>query len=187
MGVELPPLLPGTAKRPPRPSSRRDRTRVIAFRVPHNSAVQVYDYKKKASRIVFGPDMVMLMPDEQFSVMRLSGDKPKRPNVITSLCLNLGPDFMTDIVTVETSDHARLRLTLSYNWYFDVAAALAGDAGKSIASRVRGAVAMETFDNFHKLSAKIIRASVFGTDGETGRVRDEYRFASNNLIITNVD
>ena len=70
----------------------------------------------------------MLRPDEQFSVMRLSGDKPKRPNVITSLCLNLGPDFMTDIVTVETSDHARLRLTLSYNWHFDVTAALAGDA-----------------------------------------------------------
>merc|ERR1719231_1197320 len=110
---------------------------------------------------------------------------------------------MTDIVTVETSDHARLRLTLSYNWHFDVAAALAGDAEtagrifsvrdftgdacKSIASRVRGAVAMETFDNFHKLSAKIIRASVFGVDAESGKVRDEYKFASNNLIITNVD
>ena len=67
------------------------------FRVPHNSAIQLYNYKSKASRIAFGPDLVMLMPDEQFSVMRLSGDKPKRPNVITSLNLQLGPDFMTDI------------------------------------------------------------------------------------------
>jgi len=27
---------------------------------------------------------------------------------------------MTDIVTVETSDHARLSLQLAYNWKFDV-------------------------------------------------------------------
>merc|ERR1719409_54435 len=46
---------------------------------------------------------------------------------------------------------------------------------------------METFDNFHKSSARIIRTSVFGVDGGSGRVRDEYRFASNNLVITNVD
>ena len=32
----------------------------------------------------------------------------------------LGPDFSTDIVVVETSDHAGLRLQLSYSWYFDV-------------------------------------------------------------------
>ena len=104
---------------------------------------------------------------------------------------------------METSDHARLRLTLSYNWHFDVAAALAGDAEaagrifsvrdftgdacKSIASRVRGAVAMETFDNFHKMSAKIIRQSVFGIAKETDKIKDEYRFVANNLIITNVD
>lgn len=69
---------------------------------------------------MLGPSAVMLGPDEQFTVINLSGDKPKRPNVIKSLFLNLGPDFMTDIVTVETSDHARLKLQLSYNWHFDV-------------------------------------------------------------------
>ena len=96
--------------------SARDKTRVVSFRVPHNSAIQIYDYKTKDSRLIFGPDLVMLGPDENFNVIRLSGDKPKVPNVIKSLCLMLGPDFMTDIITVETSDHARLRLTLSYNW-----------------------------------------------------------------------
>jgi major vault protein len=73
----------------------RDKTQVVKFRVPHNCAIQLYNYKSKASRISFGPDMIMLMPDEQFSVMSLSGDKPKRPNVIKSLALQLGPDFMT--------------------------------------------------------------------------------------------
>ena len=67
-------------------------------------------------RVIFGPDLVMLDPDEQFTVLNISGGKPKRPNEIKALCLMLGPDFCTDIVVVETADHARLSLQLSYNW-----------------------------------------------------------------------
>merc|ERR1712072_81054 len=177
----------------------RDKTQVVKFRVPHNCAIQLYNYKSKASRIAFGPDMIMLMPDEQFSVMSLSGDKPKRPNVIKSLALQLGPDFMTDILVVETSDHARLKLTLSYNWHFDVDRTDAstegkifavrdftGDACKAMGSRVRGAVSGVTFDVFHKNSIKIIRASVFGMNKD-GKVGDRFHFYSNNLVITNID
>lgn len=67
-------------------------------------------------RVVFGPELVMLGPDEQFTVLSLSGDKPKRANVIKAVCLLLGPDFCTDIITIETADHARLQLQLAYNW-----------------------------------------------------------------------
>lgn len=28
----------------------RDKTRVVSYRVPHNAAVQVYDYREKAAR-----------------------------------------------------------------------------------------------------------------------------------------
>eukprot|EP00057_Strongylocentrotus_purpuratus_P018533 XP_011673007.1 PREDICTED: major vault protein-like [Strongylocentrotus purpuratus] len=143
----------------------REKTRVISFRVPHNAAVQIYDYKEKKARVVFGPELVMLGPDEQFTQLSLSGGKPKRPNVIKALCLLLGPDFCTDIITIETADHARLQLQLSYNWHFDVpdktdVAASAklfsvpdfiGDACKAIASRIRGAVAGVQFDDFHKV------------------------------------
>jgi major vault protein len=57
---------------------------------------------------------------------------------------------MTDIVVVETADHARLSLKLAYNWHFDVSSEpekifavpdFVGDACKAVASRVRGAVA----------------------------------------------
>ena len=95
---------------------KREKTKVVSFRVPHNAAVQIYDYKEKTARVVFGPELVMLRPDEQFTQLSLSGGKPKRPNVIKSLCLLLGPDFCTDIITIETADHARLQLQLSYNW-----------------------------------------------------------------------
>lgn len=132
--------------------------------------------------------------------MSLSGGKPKRPAMINSLAMLLGPDFMTDLIVVETSDHARLQLMLSYNWFFDVdknnddeSEALfsvpdfVGDACKAIASRVRGAVAAVPFDKFHQNSAKIIRTSVMGVDEGTGRVRDNFRFTANNLVITNID
>jgi major vault protein len=102
---------------------------------------------------------------------------------------------MTDLVVVETSDHARLSLKLSYNWFFDVdkenpskifaVPDFVGDACKAIASRVRGAVARSTFDNFHKHSADLIREAVFGREGEV--LRNRFVFAQNNLNITNID
>ena len=143
---------------------KRVKYQAISYRVPHNCAVQVYDYKEKKARVVFGPEMVILGPDEQFTLMSISGDTPKRQNVIKAICLMLGPDFFTDIIQIETADHARLSLKLAYNWHFEVnkdnekeASKLfnvpdfVGDACKAVASRVRGAVAAVNFDDFHKV------------------------------------
>ncbi|XP_064619697.1 major vault protein-like isoform X1 [Lineus longissimus] len=182
------------------PGKARDKTKVVTFRVPHNAAVQIYDYTDKKARVVFGPELVMLGPDEQFTQLSLSGGKPKKPNQIKSLCLLLGPDFCTDIIVVETADHARLSLQLSYNWHLEVADKtdanvgpklfsvpdFIGDSCKAIASRVRGSVASVPFDDFHKNSARIIRSSVFGFDDKS-KVRDRFIFPQNNLVITSID
>jgi len=172
----------------------RDKTRVVSYRLPHNSAVQVYDYKEKRARVVFGPQLVSLGPDEQFTVLSLSGGKPKTPHRIKSLALRLGPDFMTDIVTVETSDHARLSLKLSYNWRFDVTNRerdgqkifavpdFVGDCCKAMAARVRGAVAATPFEIFHQTSAELIRKAVFSSSE-----KNVFVFSANNLVISGVD
>jgi major vault protein len=177
----------------------RNKSQVVTYRVPHNAAVQIYDYKEKKSRVIFGPELVMLGPDEQFTLISISGEVPKKPNQIKALCLLLGPDFFTDIIQIETADHARLSLKLSYNWHFQVNTSdekeasklfnvpdFVGDACKAIASRVRGAVAGVTFDDFHKNSASIIRTSVFGLD-ENKKIRNQFLFKQNNLAITSVD
>lgn len=71
-----------------------------------------------------------------------------------------------------------------------------GDACKAIASRVRGAVASVTFDDFHKNSARIIRMAVFGFEmsedaGPDGallpRARDRAVFPQNGLVVSSVD
>jgi len=178
----------------------RDRTRIVNYRVPHNAAVQIYDYKKKKARVIFGPELVLLGPEEQFTILNLSGGVPKRPNHIKSLALFLGPDFMTDLITVETADHARLSLKLSYNWFFEANAEstqetasqifstpdFTGDLCKAIGSLVRGAVAAASFDDFHKRSAEIIHNAVFGKTAE-GKANDRLFFSANNLVVTNID
>lgn len=181
------------------PNWKRDPTKIITFKAQHNSAVQLYDFKQNKSRVVFGPDLVMLGPDEQFTVLTLSGGRPKKEGVIRTLALGLGPDFMSDIVIVETSDHARLSLSLAYNWYFkfdktnpkDVESLFSvkdfvGDACKSIASRVRGAVSGITFEDFHHHSSVKIREAVFGKNKD-GSLKEELFFPSNGMMITSVD
>ncbi|KAK1344562.1 hypothetical protein QTO34_013259 [Cnephaeus nilssonii] len=192
------------------PSAPRNKTRVVSYRVPHNAAVQVYDYREKRARVVFGPELVSLGPEEQFTVLSLSAGRPKRPHARRALCLLLGPDFFTDVITIETADHARLQLQLAYNWHFELsdwkdpqeAAKLfsvpdfVGDACKAIASRVRGAVASVTFDDFHKNSARIIRTAVFGFEtleakGPSAEAllqpRDRAVFPQNGLVVSSVD
>ena len=175
-------------------------SRVVTFQVSNNSAVQIYDYKSKKSRVVFGPDLVMLEPNEELTQISLSGGKPKKSNCIRAVALILGPDFSTDIYQVETADHARLQIELSFNWHFDIkdkndpkeAAKLfcvpdfIGDMCKSIGSKIRGDVSAVSFDNFHKHSAKIITNAVFGLD-ERGEVKSELRFPASNLVVTSVD
>ena len=157
-------------------AAARDKTRVVVYSVPHNSVSQIFDYKRKTTRCVYGPDMLALGPDEEFTVVSLSGGRPKRPGVVQALAVFLGPDFMTDNIHVETADHARLELQLSYSWRFDVDPAVAeerrrvftvhdfvGDSCKAIASRIRGACAGQSFDTFHRNSSAIIRHAVFGS------------------------
>ncbi|KAM7147385.1 major vault protein isoform 1-T2 [Molossus nigricans] len=192
------------------PLAPRNKTRVVSYRVPHNAAVQVYDYRERRARVVFGPELVLLGPEEQFTVLSLSAGRPKRPHARRALCLLLGPDFFTDVITIETADHARLQLQLAYNWHFELsdqndpqeAAKLfsvpdfVGDACKAIASQVRGAVASVTFDDFHKNSARIIRTAVFGFETLEGKgtnaeallqPRDRAIFPQNGLVVSSVD
>jgi len=178
-----------------------DATKVVTFQVPHNSAVQLYDYKSKMSRVTFGPDLVMLGPDEQFTQLSLSAGNPKKANMWKAIALFLSPMFTSDIIVVETSDHARLQLDLQYNRHFEIedysnqteASKLfcvpdfVGDLCKAMASRIRGAVSSITFDDFHKNSAKIIEVAVFGMDPETKQVKNMLKFTANNFVVTSVD
>jgi major vault protein len=177
----------------------RDKTRVVAYRCPSNCAVQVYNYREKTARVIFGPDLVVLGPHENFNVLSLSAGKPKKENALKTICLMLGPDYISDIIEVETSDHARLKVSYAMNNFFRFtpdddksAAALfnvpdfIGFACREVASRVRGMVARIPFEEFHRHSSEIIRQAVFGKD-EKGEVKPILVFSANNLVISGID
>lgn len=110
----------------------------------------------------------------------------------------LGPDFMTDLIQVETSDHAKLYLRLSYRWQFIVDKSneeeckklfaikdFVGDACKRISSRIRGTVSAVTFDNFHKNSTEIIQNAIHKKDENGNQL--PFKIDANNLLITQID
>ena len=57
---------------------RKNKSVAVCYKAPHNSAIQLFDYKNKKSRIVFGPELIMLEPYEEFSLITLSGGQPKK-------------------------------------------------------------------------------------------------------------
>jgi major vault protein len=129
----------------------------------------------------------------------LSGKTPKVQAVLKTIHINLGPEFSTDVVVVETSDHAALRLRLSYNWQFHVDKTnmeqskkifnvkdFVGDLCNLMANAVRSAVASVDFDTFHKTSARLIRKSILGVNKD-GKINEFFLLEKNNLMITNID
>jgi major vault protein len=106
---------------------------------------------------------------------------------------------MTDKVEVETSDHAKLKLELCYNWHFKVDQSnsaevnklfqvqdFIGNCCKNIASRIRGSVSGIAFEEWNKDNDQIIKKAVFGTDKD-GNTRTLLNFKVNGLQITNID
>ncbi|XP_038046157.1 major vault protein-like [Patiria miniata] len=181
------------------PGKIRDKTRVVRYRCPGNTAVQVYKYQEKTARVVFGPDMVILGPQEDFNVLSLSAGKPKVENALQTICLMLGPDYITDILEVETSDHARLRVRIAFNNYFEFEGGneqseksifsvpdFIGFACRQVGSRIRGAVSRVRFDEFHRHSNKLLQGAVFGFDAD-GNIKNRLKFKANKLVISNVD
>ncbi|CAD2214314.1 major vault protein [Angomonas deanei] len=184
--------------------------KAIVYHIPYRSVTQLYNYKTQKTRVVFGPEQVMLEPDEEFTVVSLSGSPwdaaqptkclPKEPHRISALYLFLGPSNMSDVVHVETRDHAQLTLQLCYDWYFDIpygdgnaavkcfsVTDFVGDACSFIASNIRAVVASLFFEDFHRNSAKLLKEAVFGIDPATNEARKELRFPANHLVITSVD
>ena len=174
----------------------RDRSRVITYKCPFNSVMQVYNLKTRTNRIVMGPNLLILNPEEEFCLMQLSGSTPKVEGVVETLYLKLGPNFSTDEFLVETSDHTRLILRIGYNWYFDVSNEeeaesifsvrdFIGDLCSTMASKIRSYAATLTFEDFHKKSDFYIKKSVFGE--KDGVIQSNIRNDNCRLIVTDVD
>ena len=86
--------------------TKRDKTRMVTYKVPTSCAVQIYDHQKQKGRIVFGPNLVSLGPSEEFNTWSLSAGRPKKTNVVKCLVIMLGNYFLLIFTVVGNSgDH----------------------------------------------------------------------------------
>uniref|UniRef100_G1PLJ8 Major vault protein n=1 Tax=Myotis lucifugus TaxID=59463 RepID=G1PLJ8_MYOLU len=197
------------------PSAPRNKTRVVSYRVPHNAADQACQTRgPRASFVWCWPLSLTGLLYTVRDHMAAARDREDKPHLEAMLGYSQGEVFFTSRMTLP-SQEGGVRVPCEgergVSWrHFELsdqkdpqeAAKLfsvpdfVGDACKAIASRVRGAVASVTFDDFHKNSARIIRTAVFGfetlepkgTDAETLlQPRDRAIFPQNGLVISSVD
>lgn len=165
----------------------------VTYPVGENEAVCLFDYKFNTQRVVFGPELVILQPNEEFKVMNLSGGVPKKENVEHRISLLLGQTTFDDEIVVVTQDHAALKLVLSYSGQFirddeilanpDKLFAVddfIGIACKTIASRIRGIVSQKSYNEFHLQNTPIVKAAIFGSG-------NHLKFDQNSFVITQCD
>ena len=140
----------------------------------------------------------MLGPYEDISVLSLSGGFPIQEGYIKSLSLELGPSQIRDQIVVETVDHAKLLLDLSYNWEFRFDKTndeevnkifqnrdYVGNACKAMSSRIRGVISGKSFDDYHRNAHDIIKKAILKFDSE-GKIIP-FPFLENNFYITDVN
>lgn len=179
-------------------NNERDPSRAVTFRIKHNEAIHIQNNLTQQSKVVLGPQLVMLEYDEHITRSVLSGGTPKKEGMIQALAVRLGPEFMTDEFQVETSNNATMKVQLSYNWYFDYdpedqeslkkifnVRDFVGYACSLLRSRVVAEVSTKSLDEFHKNSAKIIRSAIFKQT--KNKINDIYVLENNNFTVTNVD
>ena len=75
----------GAPSKPSLAALRPKKYLAVGYKAPQNSAVLLFDYKNKKSRIVFGPELIMLEPYEEFTMITLSGGTPKLEGQIKTL------------------------------------------------------------------------------------------------------
>ncbi len=170
----------------------RKKYEIVTYPVGDNSVVQIFDFKKRSTRAVFGPEMVLLQPSEELTIMRVSGGIPKREGAEIQIALPLGQTNFEDEIVVETNDHASLIVQLCYSGHFMLDREKGdphklfsiedyiGIACKTLASRIRGIVSSIPYNEFHHNYATIIKQAVFGKTGF-------YEFHQNNFRVIECD
>jgi len=140
-----------------------------------------------------GPTTILLEYDEVLEVLHLSTGKPKNTDTLLSTpYLRTQNNQVTDIFEVETLDHVRVHLRLSYlsnfvgntqeemlKW-FDVTNYVKYFCDH-MRSKVKGAIKKQPIQEFYENATEILKNLVLGEEPEG------FLFEQNNMIIFDVE
>jgi major vault protein len=147
-------------------------------------------------KVVVGPSRLLLNYDETLEVLELSTGKPKNTDtILRTAYLRVLNNKVSDILTVETSDHVRLTLKLSFvvdfmgtgkdrDSWFNVSNYVKFMCDH-IRSILKGVAKLKTVEEFYSSYVTIIRDTILGTQDKgkrSGMVFDE-----NNMQVKDVE
>ena len=156
-------------------------------------AVQVTD-KSNKSRVIVGPDTILLAYDESLSILELSTGKPKNTDsLLKTVYLRVDNNLVSDVVRVETKDLVNVDVKLSYRvnflrehkdkWFsVENYVKFLCDHMRSI---LKGAVKKLGIKEFYETSTAIVRDTVLGPKVE-GTDRHHF-FEENGMDVYDVE
>jgi major vault protein len=173
---------------------------VPTIRVLQGYAVQVAD-ADGTRKVVEGPATLLLEYAESLDVLSLSTGKPKNTDrLFRTAYLSVKNNKVSDIIEVETIDHVKVRVKLSYNVNFE------GDSGKwftienyvkhmcdHVRSVLKGRTKKQTIENFYNTATDFIRDNILGTAklpdavNLQGAPRPGMPFPENGMRVTDVE
>lgn len=175
--------------------TRHDEGRAPAITIPPSTAVLVTARTRR--EVVRGPQVRILDFDEELGVLSLSTGTPKTDAAVLTTCfLQIDGNKVSDVLEVQTSDHVRLEVRLSYRVGFNSTAG-ADDArwfnvGNYVAllcdhlgSVVRAAVRSTPIERMHAQSAEVLRTAVLGSKSSDKRAGRE--FMENGMLVYDVE
>lgn len=124
-------------------------------------------------RVFMGPQGLLLGPQDEVKVLRISAGKPKGTSFVDVSKIFTGPDFMSDKIVCSTSDNMEIEMLVTYKWELLVDPATAVDlfqtedfvgvACRKLQAKIREAAAMHTFADFKVDTVRHLQEAIFST------------------------
>lgn len=145
-------------------------------------------------RAEVGPKRVLLGYDESLETLSLSTGRPKTTDKLYStVYLRVKSNQVGDVVHVETSDHVRVAVKVSYRVDFEGEPSTWFDVDNYVKlltdharSKLKGAVRLLPIQEFFKASEAQVRNAVLGAKGADGK-RAGMAFPENGMRVTDVE
>lgn len=170
----------------------RDSRKAITIDVPPNHAAMVKNGEDR--KVLQGPLTYVLGFTEELEILNLSTGKPKSDQTkLPTAFLQVEGNKVSDKITVETKEHVKLDVMVSYrisftddaNKWFNVNDYV-GLLCDHLGSVVRATVRTTPLETFYANSADIIRASVLGEKSAEGK-RPGKKFVENWMHVYDLE
>lgn len=167
----------------------------IAFRVSTNWAVKIND-STGGSRVVVGPDTVILNHDETPEIFRLSTGRPKKDDhLLRDVFLRVRANKVSDlIIDAQTSDLVTVEIPVSYRVHFEDDENIWFDVEnyvKFLTDHLRSVITnvarQHTIEEFYSQYIDILRDAILGVQDEVTRQRPGKVFEENGMRVYDIE